>query len=109
MAIFILIFFLTIILGIVTAVQAFISKSPLLFFVSGLLMYIASFLGSMSVGLYILVFPFILWMLAIAYKFQLLKRTVRNVVFSLIGTVAWLFAILLVDDYWLFLPFVWVF
>jgi hypothetical protein len=38
-----------------------------MYWLAGLIMYVVSFLGSLSIGLYLLVFPFVLWILAIGH------------------------------------------
>ncbi len=48
-------------------------------------MYIVSFLGSWSVGLYLLVFPFVLWILALAHSFGVVKKYWQNLLLAIIG------------------------
>jgi hypothetical protein len=76
--------------------------------IAGLLMYIVSFLGSWSIGLYLLVFPFVLWILAFAHFFGWLKGYWQNALFTAIGIMLWYLSITNIDDYWLFFPISWL-
>lgn len=75
---------------------------------AGILLYVASFLGSMSIGLYIFVFPIVLWTFAIASTFRLIGNSFSKALFIGIGVLLWIVSITLVDDYWLFFPFHWL-
>ncbi len=75
---------------------------------AGLLWYVLSFLGSMSIGLYLLVFPFVLWTLALAHTFGLTKNRENKGVFIAIGILLWIVCITTIDDVYLFYPFKWL-
>lgn len=75
---------------------------------AGVIMYIVSFLGSWSIGLYLLVIPFVLVVLAFAHSFGWVKKGWHNIPFAIIGILFWYVSITYIDDYWLFLPFVWL-
>ncbi len=102
---FTIIFYLFLVIGICLFVVAIKKSSLKLYIVGGLLFYIVSFLGSFSIGLYILVFTFILWTLAIVKFFKLLEKPYHQLTYSLIAIPIWLLSITFIDDYWLFYPF----
>ncbi|WLD92843.1 hypothetical protein [Alkalihalobacillus sp. AL-G] len=103
--VFTILFFLFSILGIILSVSAIKNSSSKMYFFAGLLIYAVSFLGSFSIGLYILVFTFILWILAIANQLMLLKKPSHHLMYSILAVTVWFFAIIFIDDYWLFYPF----
>jgi len=78
------------------------------YWLAGLLMYIVSFLAIWSIGLYLLVVTFVLFMLAIAHSFGWVKKGWQNIPFAIIGIILWYLSITFIDDYWLFLPFAWL-
>ena len=78
------------------------------YWLAGLIMYIISFLSGWTIGLYLLIIPFILFTLALAYSFVWVKKGWHNWVFIIIGIVLWYLGITFIDEYWLFLPFVWL-
>ena len=78
------------------------------YWLAGLIMYIVSFLGGWSIGLYLLVLPFVLWSLALAHSFDWVKSHWHNIPFASIGIILWYLSISYIDDYWLFLPFTWL-
>ncbi|WP_301108795.1 hypothetical protein [Sporosarcina sp.] len=78
------------------------------YWLAALIMYVVSFLGSWSIGLYLLVIPFVLLMLALAHSFGWVKKGLQNVPFAIIGIILWYVSITNIDDYWLFLPFAWL-
>ncbi|MED1467017.1 hypothetical protein [Bacillus salipaludis] len=78
------------------------------YWLAGLIMYIFSLFGSWSIGLYLLVVPFILWILALTYSFGWVKKDWHNVPFAIIGIILWYLSITNIDDYWLFLPITWL-
>ncbi|NLW23823.1 MAG: hypothetical protein GXY91_00995 [Clostridia bacterium] len=84
------------------------SNNPKRYWFVGLIMYIFSLLASWTIGLYLLVFPFVLWTLAIMHSFGLVKKKWLNVPYAIIGIIIWYLSITYIDDYWLFLPFRWL-
>lgn len=78
------------------------------YLLAGLVMYVVSFLGSWSIGLYLLVFPFILLILAFAQRLGYLKNNWQLLLFIGLGTILWYFSINHIDDAWLFFPFSWL-
>lgn len=78
------------------------------YWLAGCIMYIVSFLGSWSIGLYLLVIPAILFMLALAHSFGWVNKRWQNTPFAIVGIILWYLGITYIDDYWLFLPFVWL-
>ncbi|WP_147532957.1 hypothetical protein [Bacillus marasmi] len=87
---------------------AFFKNDPKKYWLAGIIMYILSFLGSWSIGLYLLVFPFMLFALAIAHSFGWVKRYWNNIPFIAIGGIIWYFSIKNIDDAFLFFPFRWL-
>lgn len=78
------------------------------YLLAGLIMYVISFLGSWSIGLYLLVFPIILLILALAQGLGYLKNKWQLLLFISLGTILWYISINNIDDAWLFFPFVWL-
>ncbi|MFZ3580017.1 hypothetical protein [Virgibacillus sp. DJP39] len=95
-------------LGIILLIPAVIKNDSKKYWLAGLIMYVVSFLGSWSIGLYLLVIPFVLWTLAFAHSFGWAKNSWQNVPFSVIGIILWYLSITYIDDYWLFFPFTWL-
>jgi hypothetical protein len=105
---FTIIFYGLVILGVLTTIVG-ITVKPKLCWLAGILWYGASFLGSMSIGLYLLIFPFTLWSLAFAHTFRLIKKPSNTGLFIGIGILLWIVSITIIDDYWLFFPISWLF
>lgn len=104
-----LIFLGLFLLGLFLTFVAIIKNAAKIYWLAGLVMYIVSFLGIWSIGLYLLVIPFVLWLLALAHSFGWVKKGWQNAPFVIIGIILWYVSITNIDDYWLFLPFVWLF
>lgn len=102
------IFYILFLIGIIFSITAVIKNDSRKYWLAGLLMYIASFLGSWSIGVYLLVFPFVLWILALAHSFGWVKKYWHNAPFTAIGIILWYLSITNIDDYWLFIPFSWL-
>lgn len=96
--------FASLFLSIAFAIVALIGK-PRWYWASALAMYLFSFLGSFSIGLYTLVFAFCLLAIAIAHSFHWIKRGSHYVFTVALAVFAWAASIYYVDDYWLFYPF----
>ncbi|NMD72832.1 hypothetical protein HHO41_21660 [Bacillus sp. DNRA2] len=94
-----------IVIFMVSAKFNFNSKQYLL---AGLVMYIVSFLGSWSIGLYLLVFPFILLILALAQGLGLFTNNWKLLLFTVLGIILWYLSINHIDDALLFFPFRWL-
>ena len=75
---------------------------------AGVFFYFASFIGSLSIGLYVLVLPILLWSFAIASSLKWVKKTQQYLYFAPIGLAIWLLAITQIDDYYLFYPINWL-
>lgn len=95
-------------IGIILMIVAIIKNVARKYWLAGLIMYIVSFLGSWSIGLYLLVLTFVLWVVAFAHSFGWVKKYWHNVPFAIIGIILWYLSIKNIDDYWLFLPFTWL-
>lgn len=67
-------------------------------------MYVASFLGSFSIGLYLLVVAFVSLALAVGHSLGRIKRWQHSAVAMLLGVVAWGVLVTYVDDAVLFFP-----
>lgn len=72
---------------------------------TGLAMYIFSFLAAWTIGLYLLVFPVVLWLLALARSLGWITRAWHYVPVIILGLTVWYLSVMYVDDAWLFLPF----
>ncbi|MRG85681.1 hypothetical protein [Salinibacillus xinjiangensis] len=92
-------------IGLGLAILAFVESKTSMFWLAGLFMYIVSFLGAFSIGLYLLVFTAAFWTIALAKSVGWLKRNGQYVVFGSIGILIWFVSITILDDYWLYLPF----
>jgi hypothetical protein len=103
------IFYGLFLIGLILMIVAIVKNVARNYWLAGLIMYIVSFLGSWSIGLYLLVIPFVLWILALAHSFGLVKKSWQNAPFAIIGIILWYLSITNIDDYWLFLPFAWLF
>lgn len=105
---FTIIFYGLVILAVITIFLTTIvgiTVKPKLCWLVGILWYVASFLGSMSIGLYLLVLPFTLWTLAFAHTFRLIKKPSNTGLVVVVGILLWIVSIIIIDDYWLFFPF----
>lgn len=79
--------------------------NPKIFWLAGLVWYVASFLGSWTtVGLYLLAFPFTIWTFALAHTLRFIKNIRHTAVCLAVGILLWIFSINAFDDYWLFYP-----
>lgn len=67
--------------------------------------YVCSFLGSFSIGLYLLSFTFALVLLALGHSFRLIHAWWHSACAVALGLGLWWLAVTLIDDYWLFFPF----
>lgn len=91
-------------LGLITAcVGALGSKKW--FWLSGLLFYILSFLGSFSIGGLTLSLTFVLWALALGYSLKLIKKPAHILLAILTGIALWALMVTTLDDAWWYLPF----
>lgn len=90
-----------------TLIVAFVvmMKDTRLYWMTGLALYIFSFLAAWSIGLYLLVFPVVLWLLALARSLGWITKSWHYVPVTVLGIVIWYLSILYIDDFWLFLPF----
>ena len=79
-----------------------VSKSYL--WVATVSSWIASFLASFSIGLYLLVVTFVLLTLATGYSARWIRHGKHLWLAVGAGVGLWLIAVSTVDDYWLFLP-----
>ena len=52
-----------------------------------------------------MVIPFVLWTLALAHLFRLLKKRTSYGLSVTIGVLLWFVRITTIDDYWIFSPF----
>ncbi|WP_153722896.1 hypothetical protein [Sporosarcina cascadiensis] len=102
------IFYGLFLVGFLLMILAIVKNVARTYWLAGLVMYVVSFLGSWSIGLYLLIVPFIFWSLALAHSFSWVKRPWQNVIFAVIGMILWYISITTIDDYWLFLPFAWL-
>lgn len=73
--------------------------------VVGAVWYVVSFLGSWSIGLYLLVLPFTIFTIALAHSIRLIKKPKHVALPLVLGMLLWIISITMVDDYWLFYPF----
>ncbi|ATP40369.1 hypothetical protein CSE16_10095 [Solibacillus sp. R5-41] len=55
------IFYGLFLIGLILMIVAIVKNVARNYWLAGLIMYIVSFLGSWSIGLYLLVIPFVLW------------------------------------------------
>lgn len=101
------IFILSILLGLAFTFNGF-RVNHHYFWLAGLFFYIASFIGSMSIGLYFLVLPILSWSFAIAGSLKWVKKAQQYLYFAPIGLAIWLLAITQIDDYYLFYPYSWL-
>jgi hypothetical protein len=99
-----ILFVTSFILGILFAILGF-GRHHYYFWLAGLLFYFTSFLGSFSIGLYMLILPIWLWLFAIARALHWIKKPWHYLYFILIGAVLWYVAVTYIDDYYLFYPF----
>ncbi|WP_409345868.1 hypothetical protein [Paenibacillus sp. MBLB4367] len=105
---FTIIFYGLVILAVLATIIG-ITVKPKICWLAGIIWYVASFLGSMSIGLYLLIIPFTLWSLAFAHTFRLIKKPLNTGLFIVIGILLWIVSITIIDDYWLFFPISWLF
>lgn len=98
---FIILFYGLVVLGVITTIFAIMIDSKA-YWLAGLFLYIASFLGAFSIGLYLLVLPFIFWTMAIAHSFHRIKKPWHYLLFITVGICLWAISIATLDDYWLF-------
>jgi hypothetical protein len=95
-----------IVLGVLATIVA-IKVNSKAYWLAGLFMYIASFLSGFSIGLYLLVLLFTLWVLALAHSLNWIKNQLHYVLFVAIGVLLWIISITTIDDYWLYYPISW--
>lgn len=95
-------------MGLISMIVAIVKDVARKYWLAGLIMYIVSFLGSWSIGVYMLIIPFVLWTLAFAHSFGWVKKNWENAPFAIIGIILWYLSFTNLDDYWLFLPFTWL-
>jgi len=103
-----IIFYGLLIIVVITMILATIvgiGIKPYVGWFAGLVWYILSFLGSMSIGLYLLVFPFVLWTLSLAHTFGLIKNRKDKGLYITIGLILWIVSMTTIDDVYLFYPF----
>ena len=103
------IFYGLFLIGLILMSVAIVKNVARMYWLAGLIMYIVSFLGSWSIGLYLLVIPFVLWILALAHSFGWVKKGWQNLPLAIVGIILWYLSITNIDDSWLFLPFLWLF
>lgn len=67
--------------------------------------YVCSFLGSFSIGLYLLSLTFVLVLLAMGHSFRLIQASWHSACAVVLGFGLWWFAVTMIDDSLLFFPF----
>lgn len=92
----------------ITVVLA-IKKGPGWYWLTGVFMYLFSYLAGFSIGLYTLSFTFVFWALGFVYSLRLVKRFWHADLAVIIGLAGWYLCIIYVDDYFLFRPISWLF
>jgi len=98
------IFVLSFAFTVLTAILANVNNKNW-YWVSGLCMYIFSFLASWSIGGHTLSVVFALWALAIGYSLKLIKKFYHAIMAVVVGLVVWFVMINTLDNVWWFLPF----
>ena len=78
-----------------------------IFWLAGIVLYIASYLAAWSIGSYLLAAPIILWVLALAGLFRLLKKPLYYAIAGAVGIVVWVIVFFTAAD-WVFYPFAWM-
>jgi hypothetical protein len=73
------------------------------------LIYFDSFLSGFSIGLYLLSLAFALSALALGHSMGWVRRFWHSAFAIGVGVVLWYAAVSMIDDFWLFLPFTWLF
>lgn len=82
---------------------------PRWYWVAAMLIYLDSFLSGFSIGLYLLSLSFALAALALGHSLGWVRRFWHAALANSTGLLLWYAAVNTVDDYWLFLPFSWLF
>jgi|GEM_PF-5116016 len=93
--------------GAIAALVAIRSDAKGYYWLAGLLLYVACYLGSWSIGILLLVLPIICWTCAAVHSFSRTRRLFSRMPGAavLAGVLIWLLSIWLLDDAWLFFPF----
>jgi len=84
-----------------------VTVAPRIFWLAGIVLYIASYLAAWSIGPYLLAAPIILSVLALAGLFRLLRKPLNYAIAGAVGIAAWVIVFLTMED-WIFYPFTWV-
>jgi hypothetical protein len=82
-----------------------VSGRPRWYWWAALSWYICSFLSSFSIGLLLLSLTFALASLALGHSLGLIRAWWHAAGAVALGVGLWWPAVMLIDDYWLFLPF----
>jgi hypothetical protein len=99
-----LLFYLLLLTGAITAVAGAF-RSPKWYWAAAAVMYFVSFLGSWSIGLYLLCSVFVLSALALGHSLGKIKGLGHSVAVVVAGVAVWAVAIYNIDDAGLFFPF----
>jgi hypothetical protein len=106
--IFAVLFYLAAVLALV-AIVAGAWDSPRWYWAAAGLIYFDSFLSGFSIGLYLLSLAFALAVLALGHSLGWVRRFWHAALAVSAGMLLWYGAVNTIDDYWLFLPFMWLF
>ncbi|TDF95824.1 hypothetical protein [Paenibacillus piri] len=87
---FTILFYLLAFVGIWTTILAISAQSQKMYGLAGLFWFGASVLGMFSIGIYLLLLPFILWTLALAHMFGWVHSRWGTVLFITIGAALWM-------------------
>jgi hypothetical protein len=84
-----------------------VTVAPRIFWLAGLVLYAASYFAAPSIGPYLLAAPIILWVLALAGLFRLLRKPLYYAIAGAVGLVIWIICYFTLEA-WFFYPFTWV-
>jgi|GEM_PF-1911158 len=78
------------------------------YWVGGIAMYFFSFIAGFSIGLLTLSISFVLLALAITHRMRWVNNSWHSVATVIVAIVAWGGSVNFIDDYWFFLPIIFV-
>lgn len=82
--------------------QAF--RDPRWYWIGTLVVYVLSFLGSWSIGLYMLSIAVVMLSLGVGHAAGWVRKTWHSLLATAVGIGVWYLAVNMIDDYWLFWP-----
>jgi len=81
--------------------------APRIFWLAGIVFYVASYIAVFSVGPFLLAVPIVLWTLALAGLFRLLRKPIYYAIAGAVGLAAWVIVFFTMKE-WIFYPFAWL-